>query len=95
MTVPGGAGQPTDTDNDGWFVDVNGNYRSDFADVVLYFNQMTWMRRTSRSGASTTTQTAGSTSLTWSGCSTASSFFPGGPTPRARRRKDKHYYLAR
>ena len=23
--------------------DVNGNYRSDFADVVLYFNQVSWI----------------------------------------------------
>ena len=27
----------------GWYDDVNGNGRKDFADVVLYFNQMTWI----------------------------------------------------
>ena len=43
MTVPGGAGIPTDTDGDGLYDDVNGNGRKDFADVVLYFNQMTWI----------------------------------------------------
>ena len=34
---------PTDTDADGLCDDVNGNGRPDFADVVLYFNQMTWI----------------------------------------------------
>ena len=43
MTVPGGAGIPADTDGDGLFDDVNGNGRKDFADIVLYFNQMTWI----------------------------------------------------
>ena len=41
--VPGGAGAPTDTDADGKYDDVNGNGRADFADVVLYFNQMGWI----------------------------------------------------
>ncbi len=41
--VPGGAGRPTATDGDGVYDDVNGNGRRDFADVVLYFNQMTWI----------------------------------------------------
>ena len=41
--VPGGAGLPTDTDDDGKYDDVNGNGRKDFADVVLYFNQMAWI----------------------------------------------------
>ena len=36
-----GAGVPTDAD--GFFDDVNGNGRKDFADVVLFFNQMTWI----------------------------------------------------
>jgi len=40
LAVPGGAGVPTDTDADGRYDDVNGNGRADFADVVLYFNQM-------------------------------------------------------
>ena len=34
---------PTDPDNDGLYEDLNGNGRRDFADVVLYFNQMNWI----------------------------------------------------
>ena len=34
---------PTDTNSDGTYDDVNGNGRADFADVVLFFNQMTWI----------------------------------------------------
>ena len=34
---------PKDTNADGKYDDVNGNGRADFADVVLYFNQMTWI----------------------------------------------------
>lgn len=41
--VPGGTGVPTDTDNDLLYDDVNGNGRKDFADVVLFFNQLTWI----------------------------------------------------
>ena len=41
--VPGAPAAPTDTDGDGLYDDVNGNDRADFADVVLYFNQMTWI----------------------------------------------------
>ena len=41
--VPGGAGVPTNLDGDSLYEDVNGNGRKDFADVVLYFNQMTWI----------------------------------------------------
>lgn len=41
--VPGGAGTPTDTNADGLYDDVNGNGRKDFADVVLFFNQMAWI----------------------------------------------------
>ena len=41
--MPGAAGAPTDPDADGKYDDVNGNHRKDFADVVLYFNQMTWI----------------------------------------------------
>ena len=40
---PGAAGPPTDTNADALYDDVNGNGRKDFADVVLYFNQMTWI----------------------------------------------------
>ncbi len=43
VQVPTGAGLPTDTDGGGLYNDVNGNGRKDFADVVLYFNQMTWI----------------------------------------------------
>ena len=43
LLVPGGAGLPTDTNGDGLYDDVNGNGRKDFADVVLFFNQMTWI----------------------------------------------------
>jgi len=42
-TVPGGAAVPTDHDGDGLYDDVNGNGRADFADVVLYFNTMSWI----------------------------------------------------
>jgi PKD repeat protein len=41
--VPGLADSPTDLNNDDLFEDVNGNGRADFADVVLYFNQMSWI----------------------------------------------------
>ena len=43
VLVPGGAGVPTDTGGDWLCDDVNGNGRADFADVVLFFNQMTWI----------------------------------------------------
>ena len=45
VTVPGGTGLPTDTNADAKYDDINGNDRSDFADVVLYFNQMSLDRR--------------------------------------------------
>jgi len=43
LPVPPSAPSPTDTDGDGLCDDVNGNGRADFADVVLSFNQMTWI----------------------------------------------------
>ena len=43
IALPGSTAVPTDTDGDGLCDDVNGNGRRDFADVVLYFNQMTWI----------------------------------------------------
>ena len=43
LPVPGGIDVPTDTDGNGLYDDVNGNGRKDFADVVLYFNQMIWI----------------------------------------------------
>jgi len=43
IQVPGGAGLPTDTNADDKYDDVNGNGRKDCADVVLCFNQMSWV----------------------------------------------------
>jgi len=43
VTIPGGFGLPQDLDGDGTYEDVTGNGRADFADVVLYFNQMNWI----------------------------------------------------
>ena len=43
VKIPGAVSLPRDKDDDGLFEDVNGNDRKDFADVVLYFNQMTWI----------------------------------------------------
>ena len=43
VTVQGGTGVPRDLNGDGTCDDVNGNGRKDFADVVLYFNQMSWI----------------------------------------------------
>ena len=43
LVVPPGADLPTDTNGDSLCDDVNGNGRRDFADVVLYFNRMTWI----------------------------------------------------
>ncbi|MEN6517880.1 MAG: PKD domain-containing protein [Methanospirillum sp.] len=43
VQVPNGTGLPTDTNGDELYDDVNGNGRKDFADVILYFNQMTWI----------------------------------------------------
>jgi spore coat protein A len=43
LAVPPETALPTDTNADGLYDDVNGNGRRDFADIVLYFNQMTWI----------------------------------------------------
>ena len=43
FTIPGAVGLPTCITVAGKYDDVNGNGRKDFADVVLYFNQMTWI----------------------------------------------------
>ena len=40
VLVPGGVGVPTSPLGNGLYTDVNGNGRTDFADIVLYFNQM-------------------------------------------------------
>ena len=42
---------PTDKDNNRKYEDINGNGRKDFADVVLYFNQMTWLAANEPAGA--------------------------------------------
>ena len=41
--VPPETALPTDGNGDGVCEDVNGNGRKDFADVVLFFNQMSWI----------------------------------------------------
>jgi PKD repeat protein len=43
VALPGYASLPTDPDGDCIYEDLNGNGRLDFADVVLYFNQMEWI----------------------------------------------------
>ena len=43
VPLPFYANSPTDPDSDCIYEDLNGNGRLDFADVVLYFNQMTWI----------------------------------------------------
>jgi PKD repeat protein len=43
VMIPGASGVAQDLNDDGLYDDVNGNGRADFADVVLYFNQMTWI----------------------------------------------------
>jgi len=43
IALTGQTGPPTDPDHDGLFEDLNGNGRLDFADIVLFFNQMTWI----------------------------------------------------
>ena len=51
LRLPGAASDPRDLDGDGRFDDVNGNGRRDFADVVLYFNQMAWIASNEPAGA--------------------------------------------
>ncbi|RPI38648.1 MAG: hypothetical protein EHM53_08395, partial [Methanoregulaceae archaeon] len=43
VPLPGYGNPPTDPDGDCIYEDLNANGRLDFADVVLYFNQMTWI----------------------------------------------------
>jgi parallel beta-helix repeat protein len=43
MVIPGATGRPGDFDGDRKYEDINGNGRKDFADIVLYFTQMTWI----------------------------------------------------
>jgi PKD repeat protein len=42
-SFPNCAKKPTDMNNDGLYEDINGNGRLDFADVVLYYNNMAWI----------------------------------------------------
>jgi hypothetical protein len=41
--LPGQVQGPGDTDGDGVYEDINGNGRTDFADVVLFFDWMDWI----------------------------------------------------
>ncbi|MDN7025302.1 hypothetical protein FGU65_10425 [Methanoculleus sp. FWC-SCC1] len=43
IPLPGSTDPPTDPDGDGLYEDLNGNGRLDFADVVVYFEQMEWI----------------------------------------------------
>ena len=70
--VPGPVIGADRSDGDGLYEDVNGNGRTDFADVVLLFSEPTGGRCTSRSPPSTSTGTGGPTSRTWSGSSNGS-----------------------
>lgn len=44
IALPGQASAPTDPDHDGRYEDLSGNGRADFSDVVLFFNQIDWIR---------------------------------------------------
>jgi PKD repeat protein len=41
---PGCTNPPTDPDHDGRYEDINGNGRLDFNDVVIYYNNMDWIK---------------------------------------------------
>lgn len=43
LTVPGGSLPSTNAAFDGLFEDVNENRAKDFADIIIYFNQMSWV----------------------------------------------------
>jgi len=43
VPLPGQANPPTDPDGDGFYEDLNGNGAIEFADAVLFFNQMEWI----------------------------------------------------
>ncbi|NLV27995.1 MAG: S8 family serine peptidase [Methanomicrobiales archaeon] len=43
VALPGQSNAPKDLNGDGKYEDVNGNGRTDFSDVVLFFKQMTWI----------------------------------------------------
>lgn len=40
---PGCTKTPTDLNNDGFYEDINGNGRWDFADIVTYYNNIAWI----------------------------------------------------
>ena len=44
MTAAESYPSPGDPDDDGFYEDLNGNGRIDFADLILYVNQMDWIR---------------------------------------------------
>jgi PKD repeat protein len=44
---PGCIKPPTDLNQDGFYEDINGNVRLDYADVVTYFNDMAWIGQNS------------------------------------------------
>ena len=41
--IPSSTAAPRDLNSDSLYEDVNGNGRKDFADIVLFFNQMSWV----------------------------------------------------
>jgi PKD repeat protein len=41
---PGQTSEPTDPDGDGLYEDINGNGRLDYDDVVIYYDNMQWIR---------------------------------------------------
>jgi len=41
---PGQTNEPTDPDGDGLYEDINGNGRLDYDDVVIYYENMQWIR---------------------------------------------------
>ena len=43
IVLPGQSSAPTDPDKDGKYEDLNANGRKDFADVVLFFEQLDWI----------------------------------------------------
>lgn len=43
VPVPSGSGVPRDLNGDEKYEDVNGDGRADFADVMLYYDQMIWI----------------------------------------------------
>ncbi|OPZ45101.1 MAG: PKD domain protein [Euryarchaeota archaeon ADurb.BinA087] len=44
LTIPGQANPPTDPDSDGLYEDMNGGGTIGFADVVIFFNNVEWIK---------------------------------------------------